>query len=615
MWLSWLRLGVFGKFAVVSFLLLFAVASLGWLTVLTTRAATTGADMINREFAERVRTDDAVVLLIENAALAAERLQATKPAHISKIESELAATGEALARAIAPILAGDEENDPTEEGVLGEIRTTYPAYVSVRDRLLRQAATLSAAGRVSARVRLGRAAGPARADLAAYAEAHFEEGNEALDDLRRTGADRNVWVVALLGFALMSLLATLLVARRIVKRLREYATFATVVANGNLDARLEPQGQDELGALTRGLNSMVEQLAASSSERHASQETESAYRASQDTFSEVLQVAESEREAHDILKLHLERSVPGSEVVVLNRNNSEDRLEATVPLSADSRLRQPLQTAQPRSCLAVRLARPYESAADAPTLLECEICGTDDTDSTCLPLLVSGQVIGSVLLDHTGRLGKDDERRLHESVAQAAPILANLRNLGLAEARAATDALTGLPNRRAVQDTLKRMLAQSARTISPMAVVLIDLDNFKRINDTFGHEEGDAVLAAVGDTLSNTVRTSDFVGRNGGEEFIALLPDTNAQDALRVAEKLRVAIESIRLARVEHAITASFGVAVHPDMAGESDTLMRLADRALYAAKAAGRNRVELAGLVAAAPGEPAGAATAATSA
>lgn len=93
------------------------------------------------------------------------------------------------------------------------------------------------------------------------------------------------------------------------------------------------------------------------------------------------------------------------------------------------------------------------------------------------------------------------------------PILANLRNLALAEARAATDVLTGLPNRRAIMDTLKRMLAQSARTASPMAPVLIDLDHFKQIKDTFGHGEGDAVLAAVGDTLSDTVRTSDFVAQ------------------------------------------------------------------------------------------------------
>jgi len=128
-----------------------------------------------------------------------------------------------------------------------------------------------------------------------------------------------------------------------------------------------------------------------------------------------------------------------------------------------------------------------------------------------------------------------------------------------------------------------------------MAAILLDLDHFKQVNDTFGHEEGDAVLASVGDVLSSTVRTSDFVGRSGGEEFVALLPETSAAGALEVAEKLRAAIAAVKLTRVDRAITASFGVAVHPDAAGDAETLLRLADRALYAAKGAGRNRVELA--------------------
>jgi diguanylate cyclase (GGDEF)-like protein len=277
---------------------------------------------------------------------------------------------------------------------------------------------------------------------------------------------------------------------------------------------------------------------------------------------------------------------------VLNRNNSQDRLEATTDLRDESRLSEPLQTAKPRSCLAVRLARPFQSD-DA--LVTCEICGTTPEQSTCLPLLVSGEVIGSVLVDHNGPLSDRDERRVHESVAYAAPILANLRNLALAEARAATDALTGLPNRRAVQDTLKRMIAHSARTESPLAAVLIDLDHFKQVNDVYGHEEGDAVLAGVGDILTSMVRSSDFVGRTGGEEFIALFPDSDAHSALVVVEKLRAAIEAMTLPRVDRTITASFGIAIHPDVAGDSETLLRLADRALYAAKSGGRNRIELA--------------------
>jgi len=123
----------------------------------------------------------------------------------------------------------------------------------------------------------------------------------------------------------------------------------------------------------------------------------------------------------------------------------------------------------------------------------------------------------------------------------------------------------------------------------------LDLDHFKQINGTFGHERGDDVLAAVGAVLSATIRASDFVGRNGGEEFIMLLPDTDADRAVVVAEKLRAAIGEINVSGVQRAITVSLGIAAIPEHAGDGVQLVRSADRALYAAKTNGRNRTEIA--------------------
>jgi diguanylate cyclase (GGDEF)-like protein len=123
--------------------------------------------------------------------------------------------------------------------------------------------------------------------------------------------------------------------------------------------------------------------------------------------------------------------------------------------------------------------------------------------------------------------------------------------------------------------------------------VIFDLDRFKAVNDTYGHGKGDDVLAAVGAVAASTVRGSDFVGRLGGEEFAILLPDTDRAGALHVAEKLRAEIATLSIPGVDRRITASFGVAVMPDDAGEPDLLLRAADRALYAAKNAGRDRVE----------------------
>jgi diguanylate cyclase (GGDEF)-like protein len=172
---------------------------------------------------------------------------------------------------------------------------------------------------------------------------------------------------------------------------------------------------------------------------------------------------------------------------------------------------------------------------------------------------------------------------------------ANVAELALAEFRASTDGLTGLPNKRAVTDTIKRMTAQAARSLTPLSAIALDLDHFKQINDTFGHGAGDDVLAAVGATLAETVRRSDFVARNGGEEFIVLLPDTDLESAAIVADKLRSAIGAISVPGVERRLTASLGLASIPQHAADADQLARAADRALYLAKTNGRNRTEVA--------------------
>ena len=164
-------------------------------------------------------------------------------------------------------------------------------------------------------------------------------------------------------------------------------------------------------------------------------------------------------------------------------------------------------------------------------------------------------------------------------MTQAAPVLANLRNLAIAEMRAATDSLTGLPNKRALDDSLNQMLAQAGRSASPLSLILADLDHFKRINDAYGHSRGDEVLAAVATVLRSSLRESDFVGRYGGEEFLLLLPDTGRDQAVVVAEKVRAAVAGLGLSEINQPVTASLGIAAIPDDAASADTLIRAADR------------------------------------
>jgi diguanylate cyclase (GGDEF)-like protein len=310
-------------------------------------------------------------------------------------------------------------------------------------------------------------------------------------------------------------------------------------------------------------------------------------------FADTLQIAGDEEEAHLLLQRHLERTLPATSAVVLNRNNSADRLEAVTPLPPGSPLPDTLRGAEPRSCLAVRSGRTHREDTGRPALLSCPVCAPVPGASSCVPLTVGGEVIGSVLLCRPEPYSEAEEQRIRESVSQAAPVLANLRNLAVAEIRAATDGLTGLPNKRAVTDALKRTFAQAARTKAPMALLLLDLDHFKQVNDRRGHAVGDQVLAGVGATLRGVLRATDFAGRNGGEEFAILLPDTELATALEIADRVRASVAEISLPGSDVSVTASIGVAAFPGHASTLERLERLADAALYLAKRQGRNRVE----------------------
>ena len=157
---------------------------------------------------------------------------------------------------------------------------------------------------------------------------------------------------------------------------------------------------------------------------------------------------------------------------------------------------------------------------------------------------------------------------------------------------AVSDSLTGIPNRREFERVLAVEWERALRHAAPLALVLLDLDHFKALNDTHGHPAGDECLRRIGQLLAETIRTSgDVVARYGGEEFALLLPSTDAASAEVVAERLRVLIERLSI----HNVTASFGVAAMvPARLADPASLVAAADRALYTAKRAGRNCVRV---------------------
>ena len=181
---------------------------------------------------------------------------------------------------------------------------------------------------------------------------------------------------------------------------------------------------------------------------------------------------------------------------------------------------------------------------------------------------------------------------------QIALALANLKLRSTLQFQSTRDSLTQLYNRRYVMETLEREVSRSERSNKPLSVLMIDIDHFKRYNDTHGHEAGDHVLRQVGAVFRQSVRRSDIASRYGGEEFVIVLPDADSADAERCADKIRNRIAGLGLDfRGEQLgqITISVGIAAYPEAASDGEALIANADIALYRAKAAGRNCVVMA--------------------
>ena len=160
------------------------------------------------------------------------------------------------------------------------------------------------------------------------------------------------------------------------------------------------------------------------------------------------------------------------------------------------------------------------------------------------------------------------------------------------EQLAITDALTGIFNRRKFDLTLERELKRADRYRAPLSLIMLDIDHFKRINDTYGHHAGDAVLVLLAKLISDNIREPDVFARWGGEEFVVLTPNTNAESAWQLAEKLRAVVEASSFPGIV-GLTCSFGVTELVE-ADSPDDFINRADNALYQAKASGRNKVEL---------------------
>jgi diguanylate cyclase (GGDEF)-like protein len=216
-----------------------------------------------------------------------------------------------------------------------------------------------------------------------------------------------------------------------------------------------------------------------------------------------------------------------------------------------------------------------------------------------VPLKQGGVVTGAIVIESDGVGGvlMRDMRNVRLLSAVAAVSLETAVQMEEATKRARTDPLTGLANRRAFDEALARAVAEADRFGHNVGLVICDVDNFKRVNDLYGHEVGDHVLRSIAASLSTNVRGVDLVARYGGEEIVMLLGKADVAMAWEVAERMRSSIEGKSIGVGEHLVhvTASFGVASYPETARLGDELFPAADKALYAAKREGRNCVRFA--------------------
>jgi diguanylate cyclase (GGDEF)-like protein len=273
-------------------------------------------------------------------------------------------------------------------------------------------------------------------------------------------------------------------------------------------------------------------------------------------------------------------------------NNSRDRLDILGVWGQGGLPPQLPEHFAPHECWALKRGRPHGRVAG--DRLRCDHAPDERSCTLCVPMQARGEVYGVLqFFDPAERQLPQAEAELAQAVADGVSLA--LANVALREKlrnQALRDELTGLYNRRFLEETLPRIVAHAERRNAPVAVLMLDLDHFKQVNDRYGHAVGDAVLREVGAMLLTRLRRMDIACRYGGEELTVLMPDCGAVDALARAEEICAMVRGLR-DRADStlpAVTISIGVAAWPEHGEQIGRVLEAADAALYQAKRQGRD-------------------------
>jgi diguanylate cyclase (GGDEF)-like protein len=330
-------------------------------------------------------------------------------------------------------------------------------------------------------------------------------------------------------------------------------------------------------------------------------------------LSAALQLSDSRREAYGVIGAYARRILPEVSGAFYVYTASRDQLTLVAQWSAPDRKERDAwgftDHLYPTDCWGLRQGSEHIGCAEesgsshaeaAP--LNCRHIETGIGPYACIPIVGRGQILG--MLHLRGEVFRDAKgtqqmkQTVERLVDQLSLSLTNIELRERLENMALRDGLTGLYNRRFLDEMLEHELAKLRRSGRPAGLMLVDVDHFKRFNDSYGHQVGDEALRKVAAALLSAVRASDVVCRYGGEEFLVFLPECELEEAIAKAEALRSAVSAITLrvgGETIPPITASFGIAMFPEIGENRSELIQLADRALYRAKDAGRNRVMLA--------------------
>jgi diguanylate cyclase (GGDEF)-like protein len=407
-----------------------------------------------------------------------------------------------------------------------------------------------------------------------------------------------------LVIVLMLIAATIVSDLFILRRLNGVVRAARRLTEGDLNARAVVRGNDEVGTMARTFNAMAERLHVRVREGEAL--TQALGRRVNELgllnqMGEMFQTCVSLDEAYDVIGRLAPQLFPTEAGAVFALSTKLNTAEAVAAWGAH-----PLGRSFPADeCWALRNGRTYVVDDSTSGVLCKHLPRPAPAAYLCTPLHAEGSLLGVLYVSSETRDQTSAEYLQHvtkglaEAVAaQLGLALANVQLRETLRSQSIRDPLTGLFNRRYMEETLERETHRARRASGPTSVLMVDIDGFKQQNDAFGHDAGDAILRELAALLQRNLRKEDVACRYGGEEFVLVLPDAALEHAARRAEQLRLAVKQMRVPHHELSlgpITVSIGVSAFPEHGADAQALLRAADAALYVSKRQGKDRVTVA--------------------